>query len=125
MVIMLIHVGHGAHALMVAELGRTEIGFAADETNTILAEVAVHVRGAMKRLVRSILERLKHQGVQAEVRRGDVLDRTVGLGMSLGGLVHALDQDTVEQEVRLHNDPRETKAPADSQSLVHVRRGES
>ena len=63
-------------------------------------------------------------GCEPEVRDRDDLDRRVGLGVPRGGLADPLQEDAVEEEIGLDDDPVEAEPAADGQRLVDARRGQ-
>ena len=97
----------GADALdvmVVARLREPDLVLEAEELDAILAELAVHVAGALEDLLDARGEAVEHQRMVVEVGRLDELDLGMARRHEVGVLIDALHENAGEKEIGKDDD---------------------
>src|SRR6185437_12581759 len=98
-----------ANMVVMARLHRAAIALVAHDLRAILAELAIHRRLAIDRLMDAVDEAVEHQGMVAEIGGLQELDLAMVAGDPVDRGINALHQHAGEKEIREDDDAAEAQ----------------
>ena len=125
MVMVAIILSNASHMVVVANLRQAHCFFKSRQPHPVLAEFAIHIRAAFRRLFRSFDKDIEEKGMRIEVVGAKKVRIRVICGEFQGLTSNSFFQYARKQEKRKDDDALEPHAMTARQSIGQQRRGDA